>query len=169
MSTRKAFVHSTLIAAGIFGSAGASAFDYVEGGSLNGTTTAAGPVTFLCGGVIVMPCNAALTIVGSGGSASVTAASFSGSAACSAIASLNLPWSMGKPLGALGVANNAKIPMKVHLPVPVNQTMSGTLAGTLSPGGSLTLTGTLTASPATMTCTVNSRAPLTTSPVLSII
>ena len=168
MSARKAFVHSTLIAAGIFGSAGASAFDYLEGGSLNGTTTATGPVIFACSGGVTIPCTAALTIVVSNGSASVTAASFSGSPSCSAISSLSLPWSMGKPLAALGIANNAKIPMSVHLPVPVNQTFSGTLTGTLSSGGSLTFTGTLAAPTGTMACTVSSRAPFTTTPVWSI-
>lgn len=169
MSVKKAIVKSSLVLAGVMGmSASALALDYTTGGSLNGTSTVTGPTNASYNGLSV-PCTATFTLSDSSGSGSVTAASFSGSSTCTNITACNLPWAIGKPQAALGVANNTKITAAcVHIPAPINQTCSGTVNGTLSSGGGFTFTGSMTASPGPGSCTVNSRSTLTSSPVLGI-
>lgn len=164
-------------------SASASAFDYWVGsaGTLNGTSTVSGPTNASYNGLSV-PCTASFTVVDTNGAGKVTAASFSGSAACTAIVACNLPWLLGqavtpppppfdgKPLAASGVANNTRINgVCVKIPAPINQTCTGTVNGTLTNSpNTFTFTGTLAASPGPGTCTVNSRGNLTPSPALGI-
>ena len=168
MSVKKAIVKSSLVVAGVMGmSASALALDYTTGGNLNGTSTVTGPTNASYNGLSV-PCTSTFSLTDSSGSGSMTSASFSGSSSCTNITACNLPWVIGKPVAALGVANNTKITVCVHIPPPINQTCSGTVNGTLSAGGGFTFTGTLVATPGPGTCTVNSRGTLTSSPVLSI-
>jgi hypothetical protein len=125
-----------------------------------------------------VPCTASFTVRDSSGSGSVVAASFSGSSACTAIVACNLPWAIGKPLAASGVANNTQITgVCVKIPAPINQTCTGSNAlatgivkGTLTnpTPNTFTFSGSLAASPSNGVCTVNSRANLTPSPALGI-
>lgn len=160
-------------------SASASALDYWVGapGTLNGTSTVTGPTNASYNGLSV-PCTASFTVVDTNGAGKVTAASFSGSTACSMITACNLPWILGsgspldgKPLAASAVANNTRInAVCVKIPPPINQTCIGTVNGTLvnpgpgsppTPANTFTFTGTLAASPGPGTCTVNSRTDAT--------
>lgn len=173
-------------------SASASALDYwvTTPGNLTGTSTVSGPTNASFNG-LSLPCTASFTVSDTNGAGKVTAASFSGSTACSMITACNLPWPLGtlvsagpppvydgKPLAASGVANNTRINgVCVKLPAPINQTCTGTVNGTLTnpgpgsppmPPNTFTFAGTLAASPAPATCTVNSRGNLTPSPALGI-
>ena len=171
MYRNKGLVYCSLFATGIFGSATpALAFDYWVGstGTVYGTSTVTAPTNALYN-ALSEPCSASFTVQVTSGSASVTAASFSGSGSCATITACNLPWSMGRPLAAAGVANNVKITgVCLHFGPPLNQTCTGTLNGTLSATGTMTFAGTLTASPGPGVCTFTTRSPGTTSPVLGI-
>ena len=185
MSAKKAIVRGSFVIAGALGmSASASALDYwvTTSGNLTGTSTVSGPTNASFNG-LSLPCTASFTVSDTNGAGKVTAASFSGSTACSMITACNLPWPLGtlvsagpppvydgKPLAASGVANNTRINgVCVKLPAPINQTCTGTVNGTLTNSpNTFTFTGTLTASPGPGTCTVNSRGSLTPSPALGI-
>ena len=168
MSARKAFVRRTLFAAGLFGGAttNAFAFDYTSGGSLNGISNVSGTMIINGAGGSI-PCNATFTTSISGGSASITAASFSGSAICAYSTPCNLPWAMGFPTGTLGTPNNAVLPMCMHFPSPISETCNGTITGTLSSTG-LTFTGSVAASPEPIPCFLRSLKPFSSTPILSI-
>lgn len=191
MSAKKAIVRAiagSLVVAGAMGmSAPVFALDYWVNvpGTLNSPpdVVIAGLTNASYNGLSV-PCTASFTVRDTAGSGSVIAASFSGSSACTAIVACNLPWAIGKPLAASGVANNTQITgVCVKIPAPINQTCTGSNAlasgivkGTLtnqSPNPpatpivtptAFTFTGSLAASPSNGVCTVNSRANLTTTP-----
>ncbi|MEH6417473.1 hypothetical protein [Pseudomonas sp. CGJS7] len=100
MSKFKTSLLTLVSAMAVFGASSASAASYeIWNGSAwvnSGTSHFTGPTTAVYSG-IQAPCNADFTVVLSGGAASVTAASFSGSSTCAGITASNLPWPLSAP------------------------------------------------------------------------
>lgn len=139
MSKLKISLLTLVSAAALFGAASASAASYVvwDGGSIswqpNGTTNFTGPTTatYLGNG---LPCDANFTVQLTAGTAQVTAASFSGSAACAGIVAYNLPWPMSAPTPYTGanppftgaptltppLYNVSISGVRIYLPPPLN-------------------------------------------------
>lgn len=101
---------STLLAAALAvggslaaGNASAASFEVYSGGAWtsNGTTHLVGPTNASYLGN-PLPCNADFTLQVTGGVATVTAASFSGSTACASIISRGLPWTVTIGAGGSG-------------------------------------------------------------------
>lgn len=163
-------VKSTLIAALLVASsfAAPSAFaisSWTINGSGSGSATVSGPTTATVLGNPV-PCTASFTLTVTGGTAKVTAASFSGSSACTAITSV-LPWTVSAPTAGSGTSVNLTI-SSINVKIS-GQTCTGSATGTLTNanpnnGGSntFTFTGSLGA------CTVKSNPSLTSSGIGTI-
>lgn len=144
----------SVAAIGAATSASAASFELWNGSAWvnSGSVSFTGPTTagYLGNNV---PCSANFSVSVSGGVASVTAASFSGSAACSGIVASNLPWAMTP--GAYSGANPpfAGAPTltptlwsvtisgaRIFIPAPLNvncpsATGSGTVNGVLDSSG----------------------------------
>ncbi|MGO1070958.1 hypothetical protein [Lysobacter sp. CA199] len=100
MSKFKTSLLTLATAVAVFGATSASAASYqIWNGSAwvdSGTSHFTGPTTAVYSG-IQAPCNADFTVTLSGGVASVTAASFSGSSTCTGIVANVLPWPLSPP------------------------------------------------------------------------
>lgn len=132
------------------GTASASSFELWNGSAWvnSGTVTFTGSTTASYLGIGV-PCSANFTVNLAGGVATVTAASFSGSAACSGIVASNLPWSMvgsaysganppfaGAPTLTPTLWTVAITGVRIYIPAPLNVNCP-------SPSGSGTVSGVL--------------------------
>ncbi|MGH8082196.1 MAG: hypothetical protein ACREP7_16600, partial [Lysobacter sp.] len=143
-------------AAAIFGASSASAasFELWNGSAWvnSGSVSFTGPTSATYIGNSV-PCDATFNVTVSGGAASVTSASFAGSAACSGIVAYNLAWPMtpgaysganppftGAPtltptLWSVGISG-----VRIYIPSPLNvycpsSTGTGTVNGVLDSAG----------------------------------
>jgi hypothetical protein len=152
MSKLKNSLLALATAAAVFGASSASAASFElwngSGWANNGTLTFFGPTTASYVGVGV-PCNASFTVTVTGGNAAVTAASFSGSSACTGITAYNLPWAMtpsaytganppftGSPTLTPTLWGVAISGVRIYIPSPLNvycpsQTGSGSINGVL--------------------------------------
>gem|GEM_PF-2510478 len=165
-------VKSTLIAALLVASsfAAPSAFaisSWTVGGSGSGSATISGPTTATVLGNPV-PCTASFTLTVTSGTAKVTAASFSGSSACTAITSV-LPWTVSAPTAISGSTSVNLTISSINVKIS-GQTCTGSASGTLTNanpnnGGTntFTFTGTLGA------CTVKSNPSLTSNAAIGTI
>ncbi len=136
MSTMKSIAAACMAAAGTLAAASASAatLQVYSGGSwsTSGTASIAGPTTASPVGNPV-PCNATFTLTLTSGSAAVTGATFSGSAACTAITT-NLStttWPV-TVTGTSGTSANITISgISLHFTSP-NTTCTGSISGVLA-------------------------------------
>ncbi|ALN83961.1 hypothetical protein IEQ11_02875 [Lysobacter capsici] len=152
MSKLKNSLLALATAAAVFGASSASAASFElwngSGWTNTGSLTFFGPTTASYLGIAV-PCNASFTVTVSGGAASVTAASFSGSSACTGITAYNLPWAMtpsaysganppfsGSPTLTPTLWSVAISGVRIYIPAPLNvycpsSTGSGSINGVL--------------------------------------
>ncbi|MBN7137946.1 hypothetical protein A7A76_02425 [Lysobacter enzymogenes] len=160
MSKLKHSILALVSAAAICGatSASAASFELWNGSAWvnSGTVTFSGPTTASYLGNS-LPCTATFTVNLSGGAATVTGASFTGSSACNGIVASNFAWGMTP--GAAGGYTGANPPftgaptltgalssvsisgIRIFLPAPLNVTCpsttgSGTINGVLESSGS---------------------------------
>lgn len=152
MSKLKNSLLALATAAAVFGASSASAASFElwtgTGWSNNGTLNFTGPTTASYVGIGV-PCTANFAVSLTSGVATVTSATFSGSAACSGITAYNLPWGMtpgaytgpnppftGAPTLTPDLWSVAISGVRIFIPSPLNvycpsQTGSGTVNGVL--------------------------------------
>jgi hypothetical protein len=171
MSTFKHVLVGTLAVASMLAASTSFAASYSRvGGAGSSDFTGKTSATVLFN---TLPCNSAkLTVnVTAGGAASVTAADFETrapgtvgySAACDAITSNGLPWTISPPTSDAGPGNVKVNSVSVTIPA-LGATCPGNVTGTLNNSGVFSFSGALGL------CTVNSVSPhLSSSPVVDAI
>ena len=171
MSKFKHVLVGTLAVAGTLAASASFAASYTRvGGAGSSNFTGKTNATVLANS---LPCNSVrLTVnVTASGTASVTAADFETrspgttgySAACDAITSNNLPWTISPPTSDAGPGNVKVNSVSVTIPA-LGATCNGNVTGTLNNSGVFSFSGTLGA------CSVNSVSPhLASSPVVDAV
>lgn len=106
MKAIKSILLGSLALAGTLGASSAFATQWFVGGGTTGTSTVGpGPTNVTFAGNN-FPCTSTFTVQDVGGAATVIAASFSGSAVCSAIKATNLPWVISAPVRSTNPSGN---------------------------------------------------------------